>query len=97
MLALAPFLRCRSSLLVLGFDAAQRALSTTGVCYMVVVDENNPRELMEMSGAHGIQGEIVCSRRAKNERYSLLLEQLRFARFASHTSSVDGLTVSMFR
>lgn len=55
-------------------------LSPTGAFYMVVVDENRPREIMEMARRQlSLASSIVIDRRARNEHLSII----KFTKIAS--------------
>uniref|UniRef100_A0A3Q2PVI3 Methyltransferase HEMK2 n=1 Tax=Fundulus heteroclitus TaxID=8078 RepID=A0A3Q2PVI3_FUNHE len=55
---------------------AAQLLSTTGLFYLITIAENNPEEIMGLLGQCGLEGESCSSRRAGNERLSVL----RFSR-----------------
>lgn len=47
-------------------------LSPNGVMYMITVDDNDPKEIMCIMKNKGIHGQIIASRRAKNEALSVI-------------------------
>lgn len=47
-------------------------LSSRGVLYLVVLDQNDPKELASFFFAHGFQAEMVHKRKAQNERLSII-------------------------
>eukprot|EP01034_Spumella_vulgaris_P035472 gene35472-43737_t len=47
-------------------------LSPCGVCYMVVVRENKPKDIVRILNTTGLTGEIVIKRLARNEELSIM-------------------------
>jgi release factor glutamine methyltransferase len=47
-------------------------LSSKGIFYLVLVEENKPLEVIELMREWGLEGEIVNKRRAGPERLSIL-------------------------
>lgn len=49
-----------------------KLLSSKGLFYLITIAENDPEEILQLLGKHGLRGESCLSTRAGNERLSVL-------------------------
>lgn len=54
------------------FDAMDNILSPNGVAYILVIEENKPKEIIEIMNAKGFLGSIIAERRIRGEHLYII-------------------------